>query len=269
MQAIGPPDHRGSGPTGSPGTVADPGRPWLHATTARPSSIRSTGATLDVVGGTSPRILPIVLTHSEHRCERCPDRHRTGASYDRPLRAACRISTHRSSRSNGDRRTCTWVPWPSSDRVRTRSDDGVDIETIRRLVASRLDQIPRYRQRSGDRAPSRGIPSGSTTSTSTSDYHVRHIALPHPGTEDQLKSLVGQPHVSAARSHPTSVGDCSSSKGLEDGGFAIVSKIHHCMIDGMSGIDLMAVILDFTPDVTIENRSRGRRGRRPTARSSP
>jgi diacylglycerol O-acyltransferase len=41
-------------------------------------------------------------------------------------------------------------------------------------------------------------------------------------------------------------------EGLEDGGFAIVTKIHHCMIDGISGIDLMAVILDFSPDVVIE-----------------
>ena len=135
-------------------------------------------------------------------------------------------------------------PGPHTD------EDGVDIEVIRRLVASRLDQIPRYRQRLAT-VPLEGHPVWVDDEYFHLDYHVRHIALPHPGTEDQLKSLVGR-LMSQQLDRTRPLWELFVVEGLADGGFAIVSKIHHCMIDGMSGIDLMAVILDFTPDVTIE-----------------
>jgi WS/DGAT/MGAT family acyltransferase len=77
------------------------------------------------------------------------------------------------------------------------------------------------------------------------DYHVRHIALPHPGTEEQLKELAGR-LMSQQLDRSKPLWELNIVEGLESGGFAIITKIHHCMIDGMSGIDLMAVILDFT-----------------------
>ncbi|MGI9529884.1 MAG: WS/DGAT/MGAT family O-acyltransferase [Acidimicrobiia bacterium] len=127
--------------------------------------------------------------------------------------------------------------------------EGVDIVTLRNLVGSRLDSIPRYRQRLAT-VPVEGHPVWVDDEHFQLDYHVRHIALPHPGTEAQLKSLVGRlMSQQLDRSRP--LWELNVVEGLEDGGFAIVSKIHHCMIDGMSGIDLMAVILDFMPDVEI------------------
>ena len=129
------------------------------------------------------------------------------------------------------------------------SEDGIDITAIRNLVGSRLDSIPRYRQRLAT-VPLEGHPVWVDDEHFHLDYHVRHIALPHPGTEEQLKSLVGR-LMSQQLDRTRPLWELNVVEGLEDGGFAIVSKIHHCMIDGMSGIDLMAEILDFTPDVEI------------------
>ncbi|MGI9667967.1 MAG: WS/DGAT/MGAT family O-acyltransferase [Acidimicrobiia bacterium] len=132
----------------------------------------------------------------------------------------------------------------------TTGDDGVDIDTIRNLIESRLDSIPRYRQRLAT-VPLEGHPVWVDDEHFHIGYHVRHIALPNPGTTDQLKSLVGR-LMSQQLDRTRPLWELFVVEGLEDGGFAVVTKIHHCMIDGMSGIDLMAVILDFSPDFTIE-----------------
>ena len=129
------------------------------------------------------------------------------------------------------------------------NEDGVDIGAIRNLVDARLDSIPRYRQRLAS-IPLEGHPVWVDDEHFQLDYHVRHIALPHPGTEEQLKALVGR-LMSQQLDRTRPLWELNVVEGLEGGGFAIVSKIHHCMIDGMSGIDLMAVILDFAPDVEI------------------
>ncbi len=128
-------------------------------------------------------------------------------------------------------------------------DDGVDIDTIRSIIASRLDQIPRYRQRLAT-VPFEGHPVWVDDEHFHLDYHVRHVALPHPGTPEQLKSLAGL-LMSQQLDRTRPLWELNVVEGLEGGGFAIVTKIHHCMIDGVSGIDLMAVILDFTPEVTL------------------
>jgi diacylglycerol O-acyltransferase len=130
------------------------------------------------------------------------------------------------------------------------SSDGVDIATIRALIASRLDKIPRYRQRLAT-VPFEGHPVWVDDEHFHLDYHVRHTALPSPGTDQQLKDLVGR-LMSQQLDRTRPLWELWVVEGLANGGFALVGKIHHCMIDGVSGIDLMAVILDFTPDVHIE-----------------
>ena len=127
--------------------------------------------------------------------------------------------------------------------------EGVDIDTIRRIIDSRLHLIPRYRQRLAT-VPFEGHPVWVDDDHFHLDYHVRHIALPHPGTDDQLKALAGR-LMSQQLDRSKPLWELNIVEGLENGGFAIISKIHHCMIDGMSGIDLMAVILDFADDVEI------------------
>lgn len=129
------------------------------------------------------------------------------------------------------------------------SDDGIDIATIRKLILARLDMIPRYRQRLA-RVPLEGSPVWVDDEYFNLDYHVRHVALPQPGSIDQLKDLAGRlMSQQLDRSRP--LWELYIVEGLEQGGFALISKIHHCMIDGVSGIDLMAVLLDFTEEFEI------------------
>lgn len=129
------------------------------------------------------------------------------------------------------------------------TDVGVDISTIRRLIQSRLYLIPRYRQRLAT-VPLEGSPVWVDDEHFHLDYHVRHIALPHPGSTEQLKDLAGR-LMSQQLDRSKPLWELYIVEGLEDQGFAIVAKIHHCMIDGISGIDLMAVLLDFTVEFEI------------------
>jgi len=129
------------------------------------------------------------------------------------------------------------------------TEDGVDIGTIRRLIRSRLDLIPRYRQRLA-KIPLEGSPVWVDDEHFHLDYHVRHIALPHPGSTEQLKDLAGR-LMSQQLDRSKPLWELYVVEGLEDEGFALIAKIHHCMIDGMSGVDLMAVLLDFTAEFEI------------------
>jgi len=136
-----------------------------------------------------------------------------------------------------------FAPGPSITKA------GVDIETIRALIVSRLELIPRYRQRLAT-VPIEGSPVWVDDEHFHLEYHVRHIALPHPGSTAQLKELVGR-LMSQQLDRSKPLWELYIVEGLEDGGFALIAKIHHCMIDGVSGIDLMAVLLDFTPEFEI------------------
>jgi diacylglycerol O-acyltransferase len=127
--------------------------------------------------------------------------------------------------------------------------EGVDIELIRRIIESRLHLIPRYRQRIAT-VPIERHPVWVDDKHFHLDYHVRHVALPHPGTDAQLKDLAGR-LMSQQLDRSKPLWELNVVEGLADGGFAIITKIHHCMIDGMASIDLMAVILDFADTVDV------------------
>lgn len=127
---------------------------------------------------------------------------------------------------------------------------GIDTSRIRALVESKLHMIPRYRQRLAW-VPLEKHPVWVDDEEFDLDYHVRHYSLPRPGTFDQLESLIGimMSH-QLDRSKP--LWEFNIVEGLEDDRFAIVSKIHHCMIDGISGVDLMTVLLGFGPSEEVD-----------------
>jgi WS/DGAT/MGAT family acyltransferase len=126
---------------------------------------------------------------------------------------------------------------------------GIDTDRIRQLVESKLHMIPRYRQRLA-RVPLEKHPVWVDDEHFNLEYHVRHYSLPQPGSFDQLRSLVGiMMSQQLDRSKP--LWELNIVEGLEDDRFAIVSKIHHCMIDGISGVDLMAVLLNLAPSEEI------------------
>ncbi len=124
---------------------------------------------------------------------------------------------------------------------------GIDIERIRAFIAARLHRIPRYRQRLAY-TPLRGRPIWVDDNHFSIEYHVRHTALPHPGDEAQLKRLIGRLSAQPLdRRRP--LWELWVAEGLAGGErFAVVSKVHHCMVDGMSGAELMTVLMSTEPE---------------------
>jgi WS/DGAT/MGAT family acyltransferase len=132
-----------------------------------------------------------------------------------------------------------------------RPDGGVDSERVRAYIASRLHRLPRYRQRLAW-IPVERHPVWVDDPHFQIDYHVRHTALPRPGDERQLKRLAGR-LVSQPLDRERPLWELWLVEGLEGGKrFAIVQKVHHCMIDGISGVDLMAILLSPDADSELE-----------------
>ncbi len=130
-----------------------------------------------------------------------------------------------------------------------REDGGIDIARIAAFVESRLHLVPRYRQRLA-LVPLERHPVWVDDEHFNVDYHIRHSSLPKPGTFDQLKLLMGRLcSQQLDRSKP--LWELNVVEGLADDRFAIISKIHHAMIDGISGVDLMAVLLNLAPTADI------------------
>jgi WS/DGAT/MGAT family acyltransferase len=126
-----------------------------------------------------------------------------------------------------------------------KPDGGIDVGLLRDLVSSKLHMIPRYRQRLA-RVPIEQHPVWVDDDRFTIDYHIRHIALPRPGTDEQLKQIAGR-LMSQQLDRSKPMWEMIVVEGLTDDRFAIVTKIHHCMIDGLSGVDLMAVLMSPVP----------------------
>ncbi|HXQ21451.1 MAG TPA: wax ester/triacylglycerol synthase family O-acyltransferase [Candidatus Acidoferrales bacterium] len=131
------------------------------------------------------------------------------------------------------------------------ADGGIDIEKIRDYVASRLYLIPRYRQRLAH-VPIENHPVWVDDEHFNVDYHVRHIALPKPGDERQLRRLAARvmaQHLD--RQKP--LWEIWVLEGLANPAhFVMISKIHHCMVDGVSSVDLLKVLLKPEPTDAFE-----------------
>ena len=125
-------------------------------------------------------------------------------------------------------------------------EGGVDIDRIRSYVTSRLHLIPRYRQRLAY-IPIENHPVWIDDDHFNIHYHVRHTALPRPGDERQLKRLAAR-IVSQHLDRSKPLWEIWVVEGLANAEhFAMISKIHHCMVDGMSSVDLLNVLLQPDP----------------------
>ncbi len=125
-------------------------------------------------------------------------------------------------------------------------EGGIDIDRLRAYVASRLPLIPRYRQRIA-RVPIENHPVWVDDERFNVEYHVRHTCLPHPGDDRQLERLCGR-IISQQLDRGKPLWEMWIVEGLEHDRLALVSKAHHCMVDGVSGIDLLQVLLAPTPE---------------------
>jgi diacylglycerol O-acyltransferase len=114
-------------------------------------------------------------------------------------------------------------------------------------LSSRLHHVPRYRQRLVEMPYGTGRPLWADDPAFRIGYHVRHTALPSPGTEQQLLTLTSR--VMSQRLDRTKpLWEMYLVEGLEGDRWALISKTHHAMIDGVGGVDLMTALLDLDPD---------------------
>jgi diacylglycerol O-acyltransferase / wax synthase len=114
-------------------------------------------------------------------------------------------------------------------------------------VRSRLDLVPRYRQKLATPPLETGRPLWVDDPDFNIEYHVRHTALPSPGTEEQLFLLASRV-ASQQLDRDKPLWENWLVEGLEGDRFALISKAHHALVDGVSGVDLATVLLDLEPN---------------------
>jgi diacylglycerol O-acyltransferase / wax synthase len=119
------------------------------------------------------------------------------------------------------------------------------------LVRSRLHLVPRYRQRIATPPLSLGNPVWIDDPEFDLSYHVRHAALPAPGTTAQLNEYCAR-ILSRQLDRDRPLWELYVIQGLEHGRIALLGKNHHAMIDGLAGIDIATVMLDLAPDQSDE-----------------
>jgi diacylglycerol O-acyltransferase len=125
--------------------------------------------------------------------------------------------------------------------------DPPDLDEFLAHIESRLHLVPRYRQKLATPPFETGRPLWVDDPTFTLGYHVRHTALPAPGDEDALLNLCARIFSQRLdRSKP--LWELWLVEGLKDGGFALISKTHHAVVDGISGVDLSTVLFDTTAE---------------------
>jgi WS/DGAT/MGAT family acyltransferase len=127
---------------------------------------------------------------------------------------------------------------------------GFDHERLVRLIKQRLPFVPRYRMRV------REVPFGLARPVWVDDerfdvtYHVRRSALPRPGSREQLDELVAR-LLSRPLDRSRPLWEMYLVEGLADGCFAIVTKSHQALVDGISAVDIAQVMLDSTAEPAV------------------
>ena len=111
----------------------------------------------------------------------------------------------------------------------------------------RLPLVPRYRQRLAFVPLGQGRPRWVDDPHLNLRYHVRSTALPSPGSEEQLQNLAGRVF-SQQLDRDKPLWEVWLVEGLEGGRFAMLSKTHHALVDGISGVDIMSVLFDTSPE---------------------
>ena len=113
-------------------------------------------------------------------------------------------------------------------------------------VRGRLKQVPRFRQRLVVPPLEAGRPLWTDDVNFNLTYHIRHTALPDPGGEQQLKRLAARVFSQQLdRSKP--LWELWLAQNLERDRFALLTKTHHAMVDGISGVDIGTVLFDLEP----------------------
>ena len=122
-----------------------------------------------------------------------------------------------------------------------------DYEEILEMVDARLQQVPRFRQKLAFVPLGLGRPVWIDDTHFNLEYHVRHTALPQPGDRVRLNRLTAR-IMSQQLDRSKPLWEIWIAEGLGGGRWAMISKTHHCLVDGVSGADIMTVLLDLGPE---------------------
>ncbi len=126
---------------------------------------------------------------------------------------------------------------------------GIDVAKIRAAYAAALQRIPRYRQHLLW-IPIEDRPVWVDDPHFNLDYHIRHVSLPRPGGESELRQVASRVlanHLDRRRP----LWEVWVVEGIEHDRFAIIAKTHHCMLDGTAGVEMAQVLLSPSPEVEI------------------
>lgn len=124
---------------------------------------------------------------------------------------------------------------------------GVGFPRVRDLVADRVSLVPPFRMRMIEVPFGLQHPSMVEDPAFDIDYHVRRASLPRPGGLDELAALMGD-LASRPLDRRRPLWEFHVVEGLEHGHIAVVSKVHHAIIDGVSGAEVMAAFFDLSPE---------------------
>ena len=126
------------------------------------------------------------------------------------------------------------------------ADDGFDYDRLVQLISQRIAFVPRYRQRIRQIPGRLANPVWVDDENFDVNYHVRRSALPRPGSDEQLEEFVARIQPRALdRSRP--LWEVYLVEGLEEDRFAIVTKSHQALVDGVNAVDIAHVIVDNDP----------------------
>jgi WS/DGAT/MGAT family acyltransferase len=120
-------------------------------------------------------------------------------------------------------------------------------EELREHISQRLGLVPRFRQRLAEPPVALTRPWWVEDPEFNLDYHLRRTALPWPGGHDELKGLIAR-IFSQRLDRGKPLWEMYVVEGLEQGRFALITKAHHALVDGISGVDLASVIMDAKPE---------------------
>jgi WS/DGAT/MGAT family acyltransferase len=126
------------------------------------------------------------------------------------------------------------------------ADGGIDFERVLSFTEAQLHKFPRFRQRL-DWVPGFGQPVWIDDDRFNLRFHVRHTALPPPGHDRQLKRLAGR-ILSQEFDRAKPLWENWFVDGLTGDRFAVISKVHHCMADGISGVAMGNLLVGPSAD---------------------
>jgi WS/DGAT/MGAT family acyltransferase len=116
-----------------------------------------------------------------------------------------------------------------------------------RLLARKIGVLPRYTQRIREVPLWLGRPVWVDAPDLDLHYHLRHTVLPRPGGANELRALMAR-LMSQQLDRSKPLWEDWLVDGLEGGRWALISKVHHCMVDGVAGTDLLSQLLDSEPN---------------------